>query len=173
MPNGGSDCCGTCWFNAKNKGAAGYAHANDPEPDFCSIRQFQIANPFYTYCANHPHRRPLRDHVPIGPVFTADDDELRRLSLLSPDSENIRTHLLALLAQIRQQPASEYPFGSRVDEVVVWQIGEFCDQRATSDLERIASFEPSVIDRFGHSRDALVLMAREALVKIAAKPPEP
>jgi len=29
MPDGGSDCCGTCWFNERNKGEAGYAHADD------------------------------------------------------------------------------------------------------------------------------------------------
>lgn len=24
MPNGGSDCCGTCWFNSDNKSKAEY-----------------------------------------------------------------------------------------------------------------------------------------------------
>ena len=28
MPNGGSDNCGTCWFNERNKGEVGF----DPEP---------------------------------------------------------------------------------------------------------------------------------------------
>ena len=42
MPNGGSDCCGTCWFNAKNKGEKGYGHAKDPEPAFCTIRALPI-----------------------------------------------------------------------------------------------------------------------------------
>jgi hypothetical protein len=57
MPNGGSDCCGTCWFNARNKGEAGYAHADDPEPKFCTIRGLAIENSFWTYCGNHPHPR--------------------------------------------------------------------------------------------------------------------
>jgi len=38
MPNGGSDCCGTCWFNARNKGEAGYGHALATEPARCTIR---------------------------------------------------------------------------------------------------------------------------------------
>lgn len=32
MPNGGSDCCGTRWFNVKNKGKPGYSHTDDPDP---------------------------------------------------------------------------------------------------------------------------------------------
>ena len=72
MPNGGSDCCGTCWFNAKNKGQAGYDHASDHEPAFCTIRSLPIEDAFYTYCGNHPHRTPERDPIPIGPVFTGD-----------------------------------------------------------------------------------------------------
>src|SRR5262245_24932564 len=106
MPNGGSDCCGTCWFNAKNKGEAGYEHADDPEPDYCSIRDLSIDDPFYTYCANHPHRRPERDKIPIGPVFAGDERELWQHS---PDTEEIRQHLLALLAEIPETPTTEYP----------------------------------------------------------------
>src|SRR5687768_955859 len=90
MPNGGSDCCGTCWFNVKNKGEAGYAHTGDPEPAFCSIRGLLIEDPFYTYCANHPHRRPERDAIPIGPVFTGEEREMWQDS---PDTEEVREHL--------------------------------------------------------------------------------
>jgi hypothetical protein len=101
MPNGGSDCCGTCWFNAKNKGAAGYAHASDAETDYCTIRELPIDDPFYTYCGNHPHRRPDRDTVPIGPVFI-DKGNGRRLWKPSPDTEEVRLHLLDLLGKIDQ-----------------------------------------------------------------------
>jgi hypothetical protein len=37
MPNGGSDC----WFNARNKGVAGLAHAKDLEPSHCDIRNLE------------------------------------------------------------------------------------------------------------------------------------
>lgn len=90
MPNGGSDCCGTCWFNAKNMGQAGYNHARDSEPVFCTIRNLSIETPFYAYCANHPHRRPYRDSIPIGPVFTGDSEGVRELWKPSLDTEEIR-----------------------------------------------------------------------------------
>lgn len=126
MPNGGSDCCGTCWFNARNKGETGYEHADDPEPAFCSIRNCPIdGDPFYTYCSNHPHRRPERDRVPIGPVYTGDSSGARQDWQSSPDTEEIRQHLIFLLNAQDLQPPSEYPIGVYADEVVVWQLGEF------------------------------------------------
>ncbi len=119
MPNGGSDCCLTCWFNARNKGKAGYAalaHSDCSEPASCTIRNLPIADPSYTYCANHPHRRPERDPIPIGPVFTGEE---RTLWQQSPDTEEVRQHLLSLLAAMIEQPAVEYPIGFYLDDVVV------------------------------------------------------
>ena len=172
MPNGGSDCCGTCWFNAKNKGEAGYAHSRDLEPSFCSIRNLPIEDPFYTYCGNHPHRRPERDRVPIGPVFTGDSSEARQFWQPSPDTEEIRQHLLSLLGAQEQQPASEYPFGTYGDEVVVWQLGEFREVRAIAGLRRIANFDPSAkeLGPSGRTRQQLVELARGALGKIEGGP---
>jgi hypothetical protein len=69
MSNGGSDYCGTCWFNARSKGQAGNGHSDDPEPNFYTIRGLAIDNPFWTYCTNHPHHRPNRDSIPNGPIF--------------------------------------------------------------------------------------------------------
>ena len=64
MPNGGSDCCGTCWFNRRNRGEKGYNRADDIDVEaLCEIRDVLIENPFWTYCANHPHRRPQRDPI--------------------------------------------------------------------------------------------------------------
>jgi hypothetical protein len=167
MPNGGSDCCGTCWFNARNKGEAGYEHARDAEPNFCTIRGLAIADPFWTYCGNHPHRRPDRDPIPIGPVFVADDDDGRKVWQPSPDTEEVRLHLLELLHGIEEQPTEEYPAGVYTDEMVVWQLGEFREARAVADLQRIAAFRPEVVGgRFGRTRSSLVTAAREALSKI-------
>ena len=165
MPNGGSDCCGTCWFNSKNKGEAGYDHASDPERDSCTIRCLSIADPFYTYCGNHPHRRPERDPIPIGPVFTGEE---RKFWQPSPDTEEIRQHLLALLDQIEEQPRSEYPIGPYAEEVVVWQVGEFRESRAAEALRRVASFDPNFAEAgpFGRTRQNLAKLAREALGKI-------
>jgi hypothetical protein len=73
LPNGGSDCCGTCPFNGVNKGKVQY-----PPDDirmtakyFCEIRNFEIDVPFWTYCNNHPRRNPLWSKTPRGPVWTA------------------------------------------------------------------------------------------------------
>ena len=175
MPNGGSDCCGTCWFNTMNKGEAGYRHAADPEPAYCTIRGLPLDDPFYTYCANHPHRRPDRDPVPIGPAFIGDATGSRRVWPPSPDTEEIRLHLLDLLSQIEQQPRNEYPIGLYADDVVVWQVGEFKERRAIDSLRRIDSFDPHTaeIGPFGRTRATLVELARTALAKIehgAAQP---
>ena len=170
MPNGGSDCCGTCWFNARNKREAGYAHARDSEPAFCTIRGYAIANPFYTYCANHPHRRPERDPIPIGPVLTGEE---RRLSQPSSDTEEIRRHLLALLGTIEERPPAEYPIGASLHEVVVWQLGEFRESRALRGLRRVASFDPDAADDtpFNRTNQSLVHVARAALSKIESGSP--
>jgi hypothetical protein len=177
MPNGGSDCCGTCWFNARNKGEAGYAHMRDanPVPHFCLIRGFAIESPAYTYCANHPHRRPEKDPIPIGPVFTGDSSGWRKLWLPSPDTEEVRQHLLTLLAAMEEQPASEYPAGMYLDEVVVSQLGEFREPRALDDLRRVAAFDPSATDSgpFGRTRKGLVRMARNAIDRIEGGQAEP
>ena len=171
MPNGGSDCCGTCWFNAKNGEQAGYARARSPDPAFCTIRNLPIENPFYTYCGNHPHRRPQRDPIPIGPVFVRDSSGARKFWQPSPDTEEVRQHLLGLLTQMEQQPVSEYPIGVYSDEVVVWQLGEFRESRALEQLRRIVSFDPDATESgpFGRTRQGLVRLAREALTKIQSQ----
>lgn len=70
MPNGGSDCCGTCAFNGVNLGKVQYP----PEGSssfFCEIRKFLIEDPFWTFCNNHPRRNPLWSRIPIGPIWAA------------------------------------------------------------------------------------------------------
>jgi hypothetical protein len=168
MPNGGSDCCGTCWFNTRNKGEEGYGHAADPEPSLCAIRDFSIESPFYTYCGNHPHRRPEKDPIPIGPVYTGDSSGERKLWKASPDTEEVRGHLLALLGQMQEAPGSEYPLGVYADEIVAWQLGEFKEARALDQLRHIASFGTGTTGEgpFGRTRKGLVDAARDALRKI-------
>lgn len=169
MPNGGSDCCGTCWFNAKNKGETGLGHVDDPEENFCTIRGLSINNPFWTYCSNHPWRRPNRDPIPIGPVFIDNGDygSNREQWQPSPDTEEVRQHLLELVRAIQEQPEEEYPIGLYTDEMVVWQLGEFRENRAADELRRIASFSSKVsAGRFGRTRESLVEVAKEALAKL-------
>ncbi len=72
MPNGGSDCCGTCCFNRANGGEAGGANHDWSVSSYCEIRELPIPDPFYTYCSNHPYRLDRREPIPIGPVLTGD-----------------------------------------------------------------------------------------------------
>lgn len=161
MPNGGSDCCGNrCWFNdgGRSKG-------------YCVIRQLEISSPMYTYCANHPRRNPDRIEVPLGPAFVGDSTGRRELWQPSPDTEEVRLALLELLANIAEQPTNEYPIGIYRDEIVIWQLGEFKEQRAIEHLQRIANFEPNAEtgEPFHRSRQSTVRAAIAALQKIQAQ----
>ena len=109
MPNRGSDCSGTCWFNLKNKREKGYDHVGSPEPNFCTIRRLPVEDPLYPYCGNHPHRRPERDTISIGPVFTGDAFGNREIWQPSPDSEEIRHHLLTIISPILSTPLPPAP----------------------------------------------------------------
>lgn len=139
MPNGGSDCCGTCWFNRANGGRKGSGNHDRSIASHCEIRDLPIRDPFYTYCSNHPYRLDRREPIPIGPVFVADGHEGgRKVWVESPDTEEIRQHLLRLLAD----PAptrDHYPFyGASILTLVARQLGEFRESRAIPILERIA-----------------------------------
>ena len=142
MPNGGSDCCGTCWFNRSNGGEAGFDHRDDSIAPYCEIRDVAIENPFYTYCANHPHRRSDRDPIPIGPITRYAGDGMsndREVWLPSPDSEEIRQHLLEMLEGLAEHASEDrYPIGPSLAEVVIRQLGEFREERAENHTRRIS-----------------------------------
>ena len=173
MPDG-SDCCATCWFNAKNNGEAKphavLAQSSSPEPDACVIRALPLHDPIHTYCANHPERNPARIEVPVGPVFTGEGRELWRRS---PENDEVRATLLEMLSEISDQPAPMGPPGISLEETVIWQLGELREQRARPDLSRIASFPPGTgsEDPNARSRDPLISEARMALEKIQRKRP--
>ena len=85
----------------------------------------------------------------------------------SPDTEEVRHHLLELVGAISGQPSEEYPAGVYTDEMVVWQLGEFRESRAADDLRRIAAFSPEASGgRLGRTREGLVAAAKEALSKL-------
>jgi len=109
--------------------------------------------------------------VPIGSVFTGDSSGAREFWKPSPDNEEVRQHLLALLGRVEERPDSEYPLGIYADEIVVWQLGEFREMRALEQLRRITSFLPDSAETgpFGRTRESLVRLAREALDKIEGK----
>ena len=145
MPNGGSDCCGTCWFNRTNRGERNWLkHRDELIPPHCEIRDLAIEDPFYTYCANHPHRRPDRDPIPIGPVmrhggWEPGGEKPRYPWKPSPDTEEIRQHLLDLLENFFEHVFKDrYPIGASLSQVIVWQLGEFKEHRATKHIEWIS-----------------------------------
>lgn len=171
MPNGGSDCCGTCWFNSTNDGEPGYPKSKSEDPPSCTIRGFQVENPFWTYCANHPHHNPDRVEVPIGPVYVADQYPYSRTVLReSVDTEEVRVALLGLLKEIRETPVDEYPTPTKFDEEIIKQLMSFREPRASEQLRRIAGFDPLAApvgdNPFKRSRIITVALAVEALAVI-------
>jgi hypothetical protein len=170
MPNGGAAYCGTCWFNARNKGEAGFGHARDPELSFCMIRSLAIEHhPMWTKCANHPLRRPDRDPIPIGPVYVVGGRAPYSIEVwqLSPDTEEIREHLLDMVRGVLEEPIEEYPLGVYSYEIAVWQLGEFREHRAADELRRIAAYSPEELaSPAGPKRVVLVELAKEALSKL-------
>ena len=141
MPNGGSDCCGTCWHNSVNEGQAGYERPGVGKgvKDHCEIRDLAIETPFYTYCANHPHHMPEGGAVPVGPVFTGDSNGNREVWVESPDTEVVRLELLKMLDGLAHVSSRDrYPFTSpSIAQVVVGQLIMFQEQRAIPVLRRL------------------------------------
>ena len=165
MPNGGSDCCGTCWFNRTNRGERDWRkYADKSVPPYCEIRNLAIESASYTYCANHSHRRPDRDPIPIGPVMRHGgwkdlgfSEYPRYVWKRSPDSEEVRQHLLNLLESITEHMSQDrYPLGIGLGETIVRQLGEFRERRATEGLEQIRD----------HSSGVLAEAASKALARI-------
>ncbi len=169
MPNGGSDCCGTCWWNRTNLGQRDPQNADRSVEPFCEIRDLAIRDPLDEYCANHPRLRPDGDSIPIGPIFRGWGSSLfetyRYPWRPSPDTEPIRLHLLDLLHDMPLNgPRLErcgFPPGPPLILIVIEQLGDFREQRATPDLEWIVANPP---------KSYFALRAREALEKIEADP---
>jgi hypothetical protein len=167
MPNGGSDCCGTCWFNSKNEGKPGYHNSNKKGIVLCTIRNIEISDPFYTYCINHPHHNPTKISVPLGGIYTGED---RKLLVNAPDNEETRLALVELLEKIEETPVNEYPAGRSLDEEIIVQIGLLLEKRAVPKLKQIVKFNPlanPVGDNpFNKNRIITVGLSIEVLAKL-------
>ncbi len=173
MPNGGSDCCGTCWFNSANEGKPGYHSHTDGVQVRCVIRDADIEVPFWTYCANHPHHNPDQIELPIGPIYVDAGEGFpyrRKLLVESPDSEEIRRKLLELLSRIQETPQDEYPTSTNLGDTVITQLGLFGERRAVDGLHRILLFDPfatpSGDNSFGVNRIVTIACAIESLAMI-------
>ena len=136
MPNGGSDCCATCWHNRSLGGKRGSSNFDHDIPSHCEIRNLDIENPFYTYCANHPYHRPNRDTIPIGPVYVEMD---RFVWKESPDSEEIRQHLLYIVRTPEEHTDEGYHFFTlAARDKAILQLLEWRDTRLVSALEELS-----------------------------------
>ncbi|MFZ4574506.1 MAG: hypothetical protein ACOYN0_08925 [Phycisphaerales bacterium] len=162
MPNGGSDCCASCWFNRNNGGTPGFHGASAAAVPYCEIRGIDVPDAYYTYCANHPHKNPGRIAIPLGPVYTGDSFGNRRVLHPAPDSEEIRATVLRLLAEIPETPKPEYPAGLSLDQVLIRQVIEWKEPRAIPHLERIAAFAVGPVEP-----DNIFVRDRSQLVKLA------
>ena len=144
MPNGGSDCCGTCWFNQSLGGQRGSRNFNRETPSHCEIRELDISDPFYTYCANHPYHRPGRDPIPIGPVYVHRvggplEEDGRERWRPSPDTEEIRQHLLDIVRRPEEHADGGYHFYTHPAHIAaLTQLLEWRDERLVPALEEIA-----------------------------------
>ena len=125
-----------------------------------------IRNPFWTYCANHPHRRPDRDPVPIGPILVYAGDGWtndREVWKPSPDTEAVRLHLLEMLGEVFSHVAVDgYPIGPPLAATIMWQLGQFREERAVQRLRWIRDNCPAF----------LAEPAREALQQIRGEHPD-
>ena len=158
MPNGGSDCCGTCRFNRANAGW----RENSPFPvensknihevSYCEIRELDIENPFWTYCANHTTRMKRRVNVPLGPVYVhesvidvvkprtgkRDPHSDRQPWVDAPDTEEVRTQLLQFLKEL-ELLSDSYPWhGKDLVHEVVDELERLREPRDIPILEQIA-----------------------------------
>ncbi len=177
MPNGGSDCCGTCWLNSANIGAPG--HVSHDVESRCVIRNVVIQNPYWTYCANHQSHNLEKTQIPIGPIYldSGGYPYQRKVWMDSEDSEQVRAKLLHLLQSIQEKPRPEYPSSPKFDEVVILQLGLFKEKRAAQDLRRVLTFDPLAApagENPSHqSRIATIARAVEALAQIVGDEASP
>ena len=170
MPNGGSDCCGTCWFNRANGGEAGSSHHNHDIASYCEIRQLEIEDPFYTYCANHPYKRPDRDPIPIGPVYVgvfdnnAINQHRREIWQPAPDDETVREHLLRIVRDPSQHEHG-YPLSTPTYIRAIEELLRLRETRLITALEELAD-DPRVSD----SRDDILGLATSVRERLQDEP---
>ena len=171
MPNGGSDCCGTCWFNQKNNGVVGYGNTTKKDKVLCTIRDVEIVDPFWTYCANHPHHNKGKIELPLGPIYVADDYPYsRKMWMAPPDTEVIRIKLLELLDAVSADPESLFPSGINIEEEVIKQLTALKEQRAIEGLLKIVRLDieayKGINDRNFRRKAIIIGQAIEALLEL-------
>lgn len=167
MPNGGSDCCGTCSFNELKD--APEAKPRGPHKGRCVLRGLDVDSAFHYYCVNHPYHNTRDIREPIGPVYTADMTSFsytRVPSTAAPDSPEIRTRLLDLLEGLPSgETRSLYPSrGIFFDAVVLNHLAELKERAA---LPRILRFLEAARERFLQNDSAIPKFRTACIIQAA------
>ena len=81
----------------------------------------------------------------------------------SPDSEEIRQHLLSLLASIFEHMVRDrYPIGTGLGETIIRQLGEFREKRAVRYLEWIReNLKDSLVFAADAANEALAMIRED------------
>lgn len=174
MPNGGSDCCGECWFNSIVVANPGSHSSGSEENIICTIRRIKIRNPYWTYCSNHQHHNLKKVEIPIGSVYINvydGDYSYRKIWIDTIDDEKTRITLLNLIDEIQEIWVSEYPAGVRFDEEILNSINYLNEKRAIPKLQRILNFNPLPYKReenYSHrNRINIIGLTLETYAKLA------
>lgn len=159
MPNGGSDCCGTCDFNRKGPEKYGAT--------FCTIRQLNIPDPFWTYCVNHPTHNKRNITIPLGPVYITDSYPYTRKVWLKPSYTDNREDVVKLLDQICLQFEEE----ERIkwywyEKEVIKQLMDSMELKAIPSLLRMTHQYSLIKKKLKYDSIIVYALAVEALLVI-------
>lgn len=144
MPNGGSDCCGTCQFNSKKNPSKGYQ--DDRKEAYCIIRDLEVPDPFWTYCANHQHHNLTGIMTPLGAVRVyAEYPEERKVWKMPPDTEEVRQKLIELTEGFDASFEVVFPLPTTLEKEVISQLEYFREVRA---IPALMQFVQSNVDLY-------------------------
>ena len=171
MPNGGSDCCGTCRFSNKYDASIDQVHFDKSRPTICTIRNVEVEKPFWTYCANHDYHNPQKISFPIGPVYKAGNYPYDRVVWENaPDTEEIRVGIFKLLDEIDENLKFEYVIAISLEEEIIKQVQEYKDPRSIKGLLKVTQLDISnyrLYNGLQKGKNIIVAQAVEALLYVS------
>ena len=87
-------------------------------------------------------------------MHVGDGSNAREIWQPSPDTEDIRLHLIQIIGESLPRIAQDdrYPIGDRVLAVAIWQLGQFRERQALRPLQWIRDNLPGLA---GHARAAI------------------
>lgn len=122
MPNGGTDNCGECRFGSPLEDRR--AH--------CQIRDLDIADPHWTYCANNQITNPDGIETPVGPVYVDSGEYPYRRVVGVPSPDGFVNERLGLLER-----AARGELDPRTRRLQVAVIGDAAREDAVAALPHL------------------------------------